>query len=715
MDEKQTAAAETANAQVRSGIPVNEEYVGKVKLDYTRYCGKDYYSDGDVEDELLKIVSELPPGEYEKVVGERLSWPVLYHLSSLRGNIVEWVPMDKAAKVLEVGSGCGAITGVLAGKAGSVTCVELSKKRSLINASRHRDCDNVTIHVGNFKDIEPQLERDFDYICLIGVFEYGQSYIGGDTPYEDFLKILMPHLNKGGRILIAIENKYGLKYFAGCKEDHLGTYFSGIENYADGGGVRTFSRSGLEKIFERCGAEEYHFYYPYPDYKFMTSLYSDDYLPGKGELCDNLRNFDGDRMVLFDEKNAFDGLVADGLFPVFANSFMAVIGGDFSIRYVKYSNDRAPEYAIKTEIIREDSEEISVRKYPLCEAAKEHVRGMEIAYRRLLEKYEGGDLEINKCRLLEQGDRIYAQFEFVQGTPLVEKMDGFLERNDWPGFQNCFREYVEKISYNPDYPASDFDMIFGNILIKNNKWYLIDYEWTFGKQIPPEELAFRAVNYYFQEDDKRSKFSLEWVLKELGITEQKAEQLWEQEMDFQNLIRGKRTSMAQMRDLIGCRLLKPSSWIDRYQDSKDVNRVQIYEDTGEGCSEAQSYLVREAYQGDQYIDLKLTFKDNVKILRIDPALDACMVKILEMTLNGERVPLEKRKVLLVNGRVVKPADKENAAYQPSMVFPTQDPNININMEGLKLQPENILCARMEIVRLPLQIAQDMCAAVKKLI
>ena len=36
------------------------------------------------------------------------------------------------------------------------------------------------------------------------------------------------HLKKGGRIVIAIENRLGLKYFAGCAEDHLGTYFSGI-------------------------------------------------------------------------------------------------------------------------------------------------------------------------------------------------------------------------------------------------------------------------------------------------------------------------------------------------------------------------------------------------------------------------------------------------------------------------------------------------------
>ena len=290
------------------------EEIGKVKLDYSKYSGEDLYCDGAVEDELLDIARNLSPVEYAGVIEERKNWPILYHLSPLRENIVEWIPMGKSDKVLEVGSGCGAITGLLSRKAESVTCVELSKKRSMINAYRHSECDNVTIHVGNFKDIEPELPKDFDYICLIGVFEYGQSYIGGDRPYHGFLDILLPHLKEGGRIIIAIENKYGMKYFAGCREDHLGTYFAGIENYADGGGVRTFGKRGLEKIFRSCGISEYHFYYPYPDYKFMTTLYSDAYLPGKGELSNNMRNFDRDRMVLFDEKNAFDGVVEEGLF-----------------------------------------------------------------------------------------------------------------------------------------------------------------------------------------------------------------------------------------------------------------------------------------------------------------------------------------------------------------------------------------------------------------
>ena len=113
--------------------------------------------------------------------------------------------------MLEIGSGCGAITGTLADKAKKVTCIELSKKRSLINAYRNKDKDNIEILVGNFEDIEKDIVEKYDYITLIGVFEYGEAYISSEKPYENFLKIISKHLKENGKIIIAIENKLGSK------------------------------------------------------------------------------------------------------------------------------------------------------------------------------------------------------------------------------------------------------------------------------------------------------------------------------------------------------------------------------------------------------------------------------------------------------------------------------------------------------------------------
>lgn len=302
----------------------NVEYVGKVMLDYEFYGGTDLYVDGS-EEELLDIVKQYNSGEYNKVIDEKKKWPILYHLSNLRGNIVDCIPFTKNDKVLEIGAGCGAITGTIAKKAGKVDCIELSRIRSLVNAERNRHMDNIVITVGNFQDIETKITEKYDYITLIGVLEYAGKYIASDNPYKDFIIMLKKHLNENGKIVLAIENKYGLKYWAGCREDHLGTYFSGIEGYVDSD-VRTFSKNELQQIFEDCGLNDIMFYYPYPDYKFPTTIYSDNYLPKIGSLSNNMNNFDSDRIMLFDELKVYDNLIADGMFDFFSNSFMVIAG-----------------------------------------------------------------------------------------------------------------------------------------------------------------------------------------------------------------------------------------------------------------------------------------------------------------------------------------------------------------------------------------------------
>lgn len=205
------------------------ERIGNVILDDVHYPGEDLYSDGAVEDHILDLVKSYPQEEYPQVIAREQDWAVMYHLSHERENILSWYPFVPGAKVLEVGSGCGAVTGAVCASAESVTCIDLSKKRSQVNAQRHKDSGNITIRLGNFQDVEKDLDCDFDYATLIGVFEYGKGYIGGEKPYHGFLTTIMKHIRPGGKLLLAIENKFGLKYWAGCREDHVGAYFEGIE------------------------------------------------------------------------------------------------------------------------------------------------------------------------------------------------------------------------------------------------------------------------------------------------------------------------------------------------------------------------------------------------------------------------------------------------------------------------------------------------------
>lgn len=96
------------------------------RLNYSFYSGEDLYSDGEIEDVMLDLVKSNV--DLETVIATDNRWPILYHFSNKRQNLLEWYPFKEGAEVLEIGAGCGAITGILCDKCKHVTSVELSKR-----------------------------------------------------------------------------------------------------------------------------------------------------------------------------------------------------------------------------------------------------------------------------------------------------------------------------------------------------------------------------------------------------------------------------------------------------------------------------------------------------------------------------------------------------------------------------------------------------------
>ena len=298
-----------------------EEKIGGVTLNYRFYRGTDTYSDGDVEDQILQTVREKNDYE-EEVLADGCSWPMLYHLSPVRENLLEWYDFGEGKTLLEIGSGCGAVSGLFCRKLARVVAIDLSRKRSLINATRNKNHDNLEILVGNFEDI--QTDEKFDFVTLIGVLEYSIYYINSPDPFTDMLKKAREYLKPGGRLIIAIENKYGIKYWAGATEDHTGRLFDGIQGYRGVDRVRTFSKEGLEDLIRAAGFTEQEFYYPLPDYKMPLAVYSEHFLPRSYPVFGNSPNYDRDRYEIFNEEKVMNELIRDGRFEEFANSFLVI-------------------------------------------------------------------------------------------------------------------------------------------------------------------------------------------------------------------------------------------------------------------------------------------------------------------------------------------------------------------------------------------------------
>lgn len=278
---------------------------------------------------------------------------------------------------MEIGCGMGAITSVLCDECKDVTAVELSRKRATATLLRCREKENLEIIIGNLNDIE--FDKKFDYITLIGVLEYQGTYTESTNPYMDFLVKIKQLLKPDGKLLVAIENQYGLKYWCGMPEDHVGIPFEGINQYRDvERGGRTFSKTALDTLIKESGFHNTYFYYPYPDYKLPTVIYSQDVLPSKKDTInsENFRDYSSaDKNTLIaNEKKLYTDIVENGVFEFFANSFLVECSDSSQlgeITFARLTSERKEQYRMATRFTRNST----VEKKPLTMlCAQTHVR-----------------------------------------------------------------------------------------------------------------------------------------------------------------------------------------------------------------------------------------------------------------------------------------------------------------------------------------------------
>lgn len=286
-------------------------------------------------EELYEIVKQNKGGAYEDVICKKASYPYLYHLSRMRQNLIDWLPITKEMRVLERNAECGALTEKLLAMAGEVVCVTEDEAHAAVIRERCTGAgERLTVVCG-----DTPVAMRYDVILIVGKAYRCRSELPN----------LRKMLKKNGRLILADANRLGLKYFAGCQEEYRGGYFTGISGYdteedagmaagngcgrtlseaADGRTLseaadgRCYSRSEYETMLREAGFEKLTFYYPYPDHKFPSAVYSDEWLPHRGELAQNRINFDRDRIGCFDEGKAYDALLEEGVFSTFSNSFL---------------------------------------------------------------------------------------------------------------------------------------------------------------------------------------------------------------------------------------------------------------------------------------------------------------------------------------------------------------------------------------------------------
>ena len=296
-------------------------------------------SEADLEEYLASRQSNSDTNGADANEASQPSYEELYHLSKIRQNLLDWYEFDGDAKLLEIGAECGALTGLFSKKVAQVVAFDEDEDKCAVNRARFSGNDTVTVvssaeyvdrpdlaasdakseddakgakssgkSDGKKKDAASKIKsaitktkkaiskkpEKYDYVTIIGKFT------------DEKLEMAVDHLASKGKIIIAVDNKFGLKNWTTAVRPNLATKDEIVEK-------------ALEKKLKLTST-----YYPVPDFTFPLEVYSEYNLPKEGAIRTAAPEFEQDKTLLMDEPTAFSEMIREGRFDEYANSYILI-------------------------------------------------------------------------------------------------------------------------------------------------------------------------------------------------------------------------------------------------------------------------------------------------------------------------------------------------------------------------------------------------------
>lgn len=396
-------------------------------------------------------------------------------LIEFKKNIIAWYPIQKDSSVLQVGKD-NEILEELKTKTSKVTTIE-----------------NIS-----------EAKESYDYITLIGAFENLEN-----IEVLEILKLAKEHLTENGKLLIAMKNKFGMKYWAGEKIALNSNAFEAIvkskENYL-----------GINKIKEILNNLnlKYKFYYPLPDYNFTNVIFTDEYLPSKDSIDARDLNYSKDELIVFSEREAYKQILEQDkkMFPFFSNSYFIEVSNKENfenIKYVSYGITRKKIYRIKT-VMKKNA----VYKNANNNEANSHIENIAknikilnecnipcldiLENNTIVSKYLENAVSYDEILMKEYNQNglestIQKIKEFK--TNILDKLlvEPSKEKNV---FEKYEIEVDEKLKEKMHFTKNGIiDLIFQNCLVEDEKIYIYDQEW-YEENVPIEFILYRAIFYF---------------------------------------------------------------------------------------------------------------------------------------------------------------------------------------------------------------------------
>lgn len=449
------------------------------------------YSEGEEAESYLRDVFQNTTdlsSQSSELESKIRDWSSEYHLTSNRANVLRCLNLKNVHNILELGCGCGSISRYLGEQGKCVDAIEGALSRAELASLRCKDLDNINFYQGNFNSfVFP--ENHYDAVLLVGVIEYAAMFNedgkSGEKAAEVLLERVKKTLKPDGILVLALENRLGLKYLLGAGEDHLSKPYLGIYNYPEKSGINTYSRQEWNAILDSAGFFSRKVLLPFPDYKLPRVVISEDFsqqCPYTHSLLyriDSRDYIDTQWSFPSHELLTWKGFCKAGLLGEMANSFIIVAANSpdavdecTDIDFVHYSSpSRAKQFRTVTS----------------------KKTGEIILSKRSIVKHCNHGNVIQAC----DNDSVFIEGELLSTTWI----ESCFESDPDTVFCNHVKDYYTfliDLCAAKNYEANLIDAVPSNIIVdeKTGEWRLFDLEWCDEEVISPDYLVFRSLFWF---------------------------------------------------------------------------------------------------------------------------------------------------------------------------------------------------------------------------
>lgn len=338
--------------------------------------------------------------------------------------------------------------------------------------------------------------------------------------------------------------------------------------------------------------------------------------------------------------------------------------------FTKYSAERSRKFAIRTDIIRENKEFLTVEKRALYPEGRAHIRNICHWYQLLQEEYKAEQFVVNRCEETAQGVRL----EYLTGETLQERMERLNEQGQEAEIETYIEEYLKRMMQGhtrekfqqtegfckvfgevslPEQlecqKVTNIDMIFSNILLEGENWHFIDYEWTFSFPVPIHFVLYRAFLMAAAEMPGIKVLDLSKMMKRLGIGIEEQQMYQQMERNFQEYVRGGEKPLRDMIRETGCKTITMSE-IESLCTGQSVKQIAVNYRTQEGW-QTRAQMLQTEDTGRDVVKIRLPLTEGIQEVEFKIAQGSCLLWIKQLQMKEWTDRVERRSVqgLEING------------------------------------------------------------------